>query len=117
MAKDLKKDLMGIGATHAIKEALAGHLAPLIGRFRSGVPLTSEERQFIAAALEQLEGKRGKAEMRRLEKELVRWRVEGLQAEGWKLEAAVRQEKEKRGYSRSFVFDAMKAAKESKKRK
>jgi hypothetical protein len=114
MAKDPRKDLMGIVVLHALEEARAGHLAPLIGRVRSGVPLTPEERQFIAAALEQLEGKHGKDERRRLKKKLVQWRVEELLGQDVKLESVVKQIKEERGYGRTSVFNVLKESKKGK---
>ena len=77
-------------AAHALHEARAGHVRPLIGRISSGAQLTNGEREFMAAALERLDGPRGKAELRRIEKALVSLRVEGLiEEEGFSTEAAV----------------------------
>jgi hypothetical protein len=113
MAKD--EGPRDIAARHAIDEARKGHFAPLAGRVWAGVVLTLEERKIIAAALEQVEGKRGKAQRRRFEKEFVLWRVEELAQGGLPREAAVQQVMNERGRSRGFVFGTLQAAKESKK--
>jgi hypothetical protein len=102
-------------AVFAVHEARSGHVAPLIGRVLSGAQLTDDEREFIAAALERLDGKRGKAELRQIEKTLIAMRVEGLiTEEGFSTEAAVARVMQERDRSRAFVFAAIS---ESKKRK
>jgi hypothetical protein len=84
-------------------------MAPLIGYVASGGTLTPAHRKFIAEALERLDGPRGKAEVRRLEKRLTRVFVEELISEGWKPEAAVHEIMRIRGYSRSYVYAALRS--------
>ena len=100
-------------AAFALREAKLGHLAPLISRVLTAATLTTGEREFIAAALERLDGKRGKAELRRVEKVLIALRVEGLiNEEGLLPKAAVTQVMKERGRKRSTIY---KAISESKK--
>jgi hypothetical protein len=99
----------------ALREARAGNLGPLIGRVRfSSMPLTDGEREYIAAALEDLDGKRGKAMDRQIEKTLIAQRVEGLIEEGFSTEAAVTKVMQERGRKRSTVFTALKESKKLK---
>ena len=101
----------------ALHEARLGHLGPLRGRVLSGLPLTTEEREFIAMALEQLDGKRGKAELRRVEKARIAEYVEALvEEEGLLTEPAVAKVMKEYGRKRSTVYAAMKMH-ESKKPK
>jgi hypothetical protein len=56
----------------------------------SGGRLTAEQRTFLAELLERLEGTRGRAALRRIDKELIRQQVNGLIEEvGLKKVAAV----------------------------
>ena len=122
MAKPTRKALELLGK-HAVREATAGNVWPLIGRVGM-VPdsyLAKDERSFLCIMLEANDGRRGKAEIRRIEKLLVSSRVEGLVAgEGgepsMKKEAAVKQvgSERERGRSRSSVFATLR---ESRKRK
>jgi hypothetical protein len=106
-------------ARMAVREARAGNHLPLIARVLS-VPnafLSEDERAYLRELLERHEGKRGKAELRRLEKVLT---VEGLVAGDsehgeppTKVEAAVRAVMQHRRRSRSAVYAAY--AQESKK--
>ena len=121
MAKPTRKALELLGK-HAVREATAGNVWPLIGRVGM-VPdsyLSKDERSFLCIMLEANDGRRGKAEIRRIEKLLVSSRVEGLVAgeggERWKKEAAVKQvgSERERGRSRSSVFATLR---ESRKRK
>lgn len=97
-----------------MREALAGNVWPLIGRVLS-VPndyLSNDERNFLRALLEANNGGRGKIELRRIEKALVRLRVEGLMkgedgALRMKYEAAVTQVMRERQRSWGFVTAAL----------
>jgi hypothetical protein len=93
----------------ALREAECGNLQPLIGRILSKEPLTDGEREFVAIFLDQHDGRRGAAYLRRIERALIRGRVEGLRAEGMKLEAAVALVMRERGLSRATVFKALNA--------
>ena len=101
-------------AEFALRDARAGHFAPLIGRVRSAAPLLPEERQFIAEALHRLDGRRGKAELRKIEKALIAQRVDGLVEEGKTTDDAVRQVERERKRKRATIYAALKA--ESKRK-
>ena len=94
-----------------LREAQLGYLAPLAGYVASGGELTAAHRQFIAEALERLEGPRGKAEVRAVEKQLIRLHLDNLMKQGWKREAAVHEVMRVRGHSRSTVYAARKKSK------
>jgi hypothetical protein len=99
-----------------MREARAGNLWGLIGRILA-VPdryLSDDERMFLRALLERSNGRLGKAELRRIERFLVRSQVESRVAEGEKLEAAVAHVKEHRKRSRTFVFDTLRESKKPK---
>jgi hypothetical protein len=105
-------------ADESVRKALAGNNWPLIGRVLS-VPddyLSADERNFLRALLESKNGRRGKAEIRRIEKALVRMQVDRLIDQRWKSDAAVEQVRTARKRSRSFVYAAAKR-RESKKPK
>jgi hypothetical protein len=108
MAKMPPKEWSGIRARHAVAEAKAGHMAPLAGRV-AGVPdeyLSPAERKLLCDLLEKNEGRRGKAELRRLEVALAR-----LHEDDTKLKKQVVGElKEVRGkgWSRSSYYRKMK---------
>jgi hypothetical protein len=116
MSKRRRMDI----AKFVLSEARSGNLLPLITRVEAG-NLTAPEREFIIDFLERHQDKRiAKAELRPIEQDLIRGRVEGLIAdEGFKPEAAVAQVMHERGVSRSKVFDSMRESKEreSKRRK
>ena len=73
-------------AQHALAFAGRGNPFPLIARLlfllrHGGTPLSRDEINFIVAALEATAGKKIKADLRRLEKELIALRIEGLVTE------------------------------------
>lgn len=85
-----------LGSAHALREARRGNTWELIGRVLARKRLTSEEREFIADALERLNGKAGKHEVRRMGRILDRLYVEGIMAGQYgppvkKQEAAVKR--------------------------
>ena len=94
-------------AAFALREAKLGHLAPLISRVASGAPLTAGEREFIATALERLDGKRGRAALRQTEQARIRADVEVLKQELGSTEAAVAEVTKARGRKRSTIFAAL----------
>ena len=103
-------------AAHALREAKLGHMAPLIGYLLAGLPPTVEQREFLAELLERFEGKRGKAELRRVEKELIRQQVKGLiDEEGLKLKVAITEVMKSRGIRSPETIYA--ALRDSKKRR
>src|SRR5262245_47170004 len=114
MAKADRKDSTDFAA-YVLREAKLGYTAPLAGYLRADRPLTADLREFLAELVERAEGKRGKDELRRLEKELIRQQVKGLiEEEGLKPKAAIIEVMESRGRSRSTVYAALR---ESKMRK
>jgi hypothetical protein len=106
-ARRRPSDALGVVVLY---EARRGNLQPLIGRILARAPLTDGERKFLAAFLDQHDGRRGAAYLRRVERALIRSRVEGLIAEGKKPEAAVAIVMEERGLKRSTVYEARKAS-------
>jgi hypothetical protein len=102
-------------AVFALHEARLGNHGPLIGRVLSGAPLTADERNYIAAALERRDGKRGRTALRQTEQARIRGDVESIkQEQGLKTEAAVAEVARLRGRRRSTIFAALNS-KESKK--
>jgi hypothetical protein len=108
-------------AAYVLREAKLGHTAPLAGYLRfcagwpGGRPLPPELSEYLAERLERFDGKPGKAEFKRIEKELIRQQVNGLvEGEGLEKEAAVAEVMRWRGLSRSKVYLALA---ESKTRK
>jgi hypothetical protein len=98
----------GAADAYALREAKLGNTAVLAGYLRSPFPLTAEQREFLAELLERFEGKRGKDELRRIERELIRQQVEGLmKEEGLKKEAAIAEVMQWRGISRSKIYAAL----------
>jgi|SRR6516162_7238062 hypothetical protein len=106
-------------ARHVLQEARLGNMAPLAGhvRFCAGRHfLTREQSEFIAELLERGEGKRGKAALQRVEKELIRQQVQGfIDEEGLKLKAAITEVMKSRGIRSAETIYA--ALRDSKKRK
>ena len=75
MSKDRRIDLL---VKIVLSEARSGNLLPLIARVASG-RLTAPEREFIIDFLERHQDKRrAKAELRTIEQDLIRLRVEEL---------------------------------------
>jgi len=106
-------------AAYLLREARLGNTAPLAGHVRLCAhrrrPLSPELGEFLAELLERFEGKRGKDELRRLERDLIRQQVKGLLEEGkLKPKAAVGEVVKSRGLSRSKIYTALR---ESKTRK
>jgi len=101
-------------AAWLLREAKLGNTMPLAGYLDSGGPLTAELRKFVVELLERSEGKRGKAELRQLEKRLTKLHVENLKSEGWKPEAAVHEVARERGHSRAYVYAALEESKKPK---
>jgi hypothetical protein len=105
------KERASLARGDAVRKAEAGNMWPMIGRVLSDPHLSDDEREYLRRLLEGNDGRRGKAEIRRIEKALVRLRVESLVA-GYdgsprmKKAAAIRQVMRERGRSRSFVFTA-----------
>jgi hypothetical protein len=97
-------------AAVVLYEAGRGNLQPLIGRPLSRSPLTDGERKYLADFLDQRDSLRGAAYLRRIERAMIRSRVEGLIAEGEKPEAAVAFVMKERGLKRSTVYEARKAS-------
>jgi hypothetical protein len=104
-------DIFAEGALH---EAARGNPAPLAGRLRSGVPLTQKEREYLADLVESSRsGHRGRVELRKIERKLIRLHVESLIEEGMTKTAAVAAVVQARGVSRAKVFDALKGDQET----
>jgi hypothetical protein len=111
VAKLSRKEWLDILARHAITEAKAGHMAPLIGRVR-GVPddyLSPDEREFLRKLLEENDGPRGKAEFKRLEITLARL-LEGDIKTKKELIGKLKDVRE-RGWGRSSYYRKMKPKK------
>jgi hypothetical protein len=128
--KPLKRqDLSAI----SISEARQGNYQLLIARVMSGEPLTVEEREIIRDALDKVERKRGKDELKRVDEDRIAYHFEELTKELGSADAAVKKLEELsrlppphwngRKLWRSTIFKAAanskeRAAKrESKKRK
>jgi hypothetical protein len=120
-AKLSRKAWLEILARNAAHEAKAGNVWPLMGRV-GGVPddyLSPDERKFLCDLLEKNDGPRGKAEIKRIEKFLIRSQVEGLAPKKYSkrsknLKAAVSEVMSDRDRSRSFIFEALKESKKPK---
>jgi hypothetical protein len=113
MSKDRRTDLL---VKIVLSEARAGNLSPLIARISSR-KLTDPEWKFLIDFLERHQSKRDKAELRELEQDLIRARVEGLitgegePEERIKPEAAIAQVMQERERGRSTIFNAMRNSK------
>src|SRR6478735_8805865 len=116
MSEDRRMDLL---VKIVLSKARSGYLLPLIARFEAGRS-TPPEREYIVGLLEGLQDKRrAKSELRPIEQDLIRLRIEELIAgEGLQTKAAVAQVMHERGRERSFIFEAIRESKqrESKRR-
>jgi hypothetical protein len=73
MAKLSQKVWLEMLASHAVREAKAGNVWPLMGRV-GGVPdnyLSPDEREFLCVLLEANDGRRGKEEIKRIDRFLA----------------------------------------------
>ena len=116
MSEDRRIDLL---VKIVLSEARSGNLLPLVARFEAGRS-TPAERKYIVGLLEGLQDKRrAKAELRPVEQDLIRLRVEELIGPHFKTEAAIAQVCLERGRKRSFIFKAIRESeqRESKRRK
>jgi hypothetical protein len=122
VAKLSRKAWLEILAVHAAREAKLGNVWPLRGRV-GGVPddyLSPEERKFLFELLEKNDGRRGKAEIKRIDIFLARQVADAFQeqkrAEGRKKPSKkdvfgeVRKERG-RGMGRSSLYEKFKKPK------
>jgi hypothetical protein len=105
-------------ARHAVREAKLGNVWPLIGRV-GVVPdryLSDDERKFLCELLEKNDRRRGKAEIKRIEKFLIRSRFEDLAPKKYSkrsvnVKAAVGELMKQHGRSHGFIFGILKESK------